>query len=314
MDDTPPIEIFRPGTFTAVDGEQYAFSRDDLLASIAAYDPAGEPAPLVIGHPKLDDPAYGWVGSVELDGDIMLANPIDVEPAFAEAVRAKRYRRVSASWYPPTHPANPKPGVWYLRHVGFLGAAAPAVRGLKPVNFSEDRAAGAVSFEIDPAKEEQSMSEKTADFAAREEELNAREARIAAREKEVAEQAAKARHDEAVSFAEAQVAAGKLAPAGKALVAGILENLEATKTVSFGEADGDLAPAAAFRKLFDGANRLVSFGEFAPREEAEDKDGSETRSPEEIAKAAADFAAAEKEKGRDINVAAAVRHVSKKGA
>ena len=30
------------------------------------------------------------------------------------------------------------PGKWYLRHVGFLGAAAPAVKGLKPVEFADD--------------------------------------------------------------------------------------------------------------------------------------------------------------------------------
>ena len=41
------------------------------------------------------------------------------------------------------------------------------------------------------------------------------------------------------------------------LVVGVLDQLEPTATVSFGEGQGDLAPAAAFKKLFDGAQPLA---------------------------------------------------------
>ncbi|OYW21050.1 MAG: hypothetical protein B7Z43_11640, partial [Sphingomonas sp. 12-62-6] len=33
----------------------------DLAATAAAYDPAKFEAPIVVGHPALDAPAYGWV-------------------------------------------------------------------------------------------------------------------------------------------------------------------------------------------------------------------------------------------------------------
>ena len=52
-----------------------------------------------------------------------------------------------ASRLTPDHPANPTPGVNYLRHVGFLGAAAPAVPGLKPVHFAAHE--GTVEFALD---------------------------------------------------------------------------------------------------------------------------------------------------------------------
>ncbi|WP_275100142.1 peptidase [Sedimenticola hydrogenitrophicus] len=58
-----------------------------------------------------------------------------------------RFKKVSASFYPPTHPANPVPGVYYLRHVGFLGAQPPAVKGLKAVEFA-DEADGIVTIEF----------------------------------------------------------------------------------------------------------------------------------------------------------------------
>ncbi|MFV2030789.1 2-oxoacid:acceptor oxidoreductase, partial [Neisseria sp. S1] len=55
----------------------------------------------------------------------------------AGLVKAGRYKKVSASFYPPGSPSNPVPGKWYVRHVGFLGAHPPAVKGLAPINFAD---------------------------------------------------------------------------------------------------------------------------------------------------------------------------------
>ncbi|MEX2475059.1 hypothetical protein [Marinobacter sp.] len=130
------LEIFKYGKRTDSDGREWTFSREDMEESVSAYDPAVFSAPLVVGHPSLDDPAYGWVDAIELDGELVKAKPARVEPQFAAMVNDGRFPKISASWFPPTHPSNPKPGVWYLRHVGFLGAAAPAVPGLKPASFA----------------------------------------------------------------------------------------------------------------------------------------------------------------------------------
>jgi hypothetical protein len=59
-----------------------------------------------------------------------------VDAAFAELVQAGRFKKISASFYTPDAPANPKPGVYYLRHVGFLGAQPPSIKGLKDASFS----------------------------------------------------------------------------------------------------------------------------------------------------------------------------------
>lgn len=131
------IEIFRVGTHTAMDGRSYTFTRDDLLATAAAYDPAVFSAPAVIGHPKVDDPAYGWATEMRVDGDVLVADLDQVDPAFAEIVNAGRYKKVSPFFYPPEGKSNPVPGVYYPRHIGFLGAAAPGCQGLTPVAFAE---------------------------------------------------------------------------------------------------------------------------------------------------------------------------------
>lgn len=130
------IEIFRTGRHTAMDGQTLAFGEADMAATVAAYDPALHEAPIVVGHPAADAPAYGWIGGLSVEGDRLQANARQVDAAFAEVVKAGRYKRVSASFYTPDSPSNPKPGVYYLRHVGFLGAQPPAVKGLKPVSFA----------------------------------------------------------------------------------------------------------------------------------------------------------------------------------
>lgn len=134
---TKPIAIFRPGTHTAQNGTALSFSEDDLRASAAAYDPALHEAPIVVGHPANDAPAYGWVKSLNYGDGLLSAQPDQVDAAFAELVAAGRYKKISASFYTPDSKANPKPGVYYLRHVGFLGAQPPAVKGLKSASFAD---------------------------------------------------------------------------------------------------------------------------------------------------------------------------------
>ncbi len=132
---TRRIEVFRPGTFRALNGQEAAYSPDDVAALAESYDPQAAPAPVVVGHPKTDSPAYGWVKRLVWDAEAerLYADIGDIAPEFEQAVKAGRYRRISIALFPPSAAANPRPGKPYLKHVGFLGGAAPAVPGLKPV-------------------------------------------------------------------------------------------------------------------------------------------------------------------------------------
>ncbi len=141
------IHVFRAGTHTASNGRTITFSEAELRDIASVYNPALHEAPLVIGHPRTDDPAYGWVKRIEyVEGEGLYVEAHQVEPAFAELVRQGRYKKISISLYLPDAPDNPAPGHYYLRHVGFLGARAPAVKGLRPVELSD--AGGAVTIEL----------------------------------------------------------------------------------------------------------------------------------------------------------------------
>ncbi|MCU4601866.1 hypothetical protein [Acinetobacter ursingii] len=134
-----PIKIFKVGNHTSMQGVSANYSRDMLADCVAAYSPQAHEAPFVLGHPKHDDPAYGWVDHLELSEDgFLLAHPKKVDPEFAENVNAGKHNKVSASFYVPDSPNNPTPGKLYLRHVGFLGAMPPSVKGLGTVQFAEN--------------------------------------------------------------------------------------------------------------------------------------------------------------------------------
>lgn len=132
------IEIFRAGRHTAMSGETVSFSEADLRGVARSYNPSRHEAPVVIGHPRENAPAFGWVKGLHVRGDKLLASVDQLEPSFSEAVTAGRYKKISASFYGPTSTGNPTPGQYHLRHVGFLGAQPPAVKGLAPVAFAED--------------------------------------------------------------------------------------------------------------------------------------------------------------------------------
>lgn len=138
-------EIFRAGTRTDNNGNTITISPDDVAVIAAHYNKSKHEAPIVVGHPKTDAPAFGWVDKLTAENGVLFANFAEVDDDFADLVRKGRYKKVSASFYPPKHPNNPEPTGFYLRHVGFLGAHPPAVKGLAAINFADDED-GIVSF------------------------------------------------------------------------------------------------------------------------------------------------------------------------
>lgn len=144
------FEIFRPGKHIASNGLALTFSEADLKAAVAAYDPKIHEAPITVGHPVDNRPAYGWIKGLDFTDSSLHADPDQVEAQFEEMVAAGRFKKRSASFYLPksaNHPLKDKPGhdAHYLRHVAFLGAQPPAVKGLKDVTF-KDAEEGVVEF------------------------------------------------------------------------------------------------------------------------------------------------------------------------
>lgn len=130
-------------------GKTLTFTTKDLAGIAGSYNVDLSEAPVVVGHPKDNAPAFAWIKSLEVRGDKLIAFAEQIDPEFAELVKAGRYKKVSASLHMPGSAGNPKPGGYYLRHVGMLGGAAPAVRGLKNVSFAGADDAVTIEFSSD---------------------------------------------------------------------------------------------------------------------------------------------------------------------
>jgi hypothetical protein len=145
------IPIFKGGTQT--DGKGRKWDGDGLIEkALASFDTAKHEPPVVVGHPEHDAPAFGWVEGLKKEGDLLMAKFKDVVPEFTEAVKNGLYKKRSAAFYPDGR----------LRHVGFLGATPPAVKGLADVAFAEGEAA---SFEFaEPNPQHTNQSEKEANM------------------------------------------------------------------------------------------------------------------------------------------------------
>jgi cation transport regulator ChaB len=130
------FEIFRAGVHTDSAGRTREWTKADLEEIASLYNPEVHEAPIVIGHPADDAPAYGWIEALRVAGDRLLAKPKQLAEDFRDWIRKGLYKKVSIALYPDLG----------LRHVGFLGAMPPAVKGLRPAQFGE---AAAWQIEVD---------------------------------------------------------------------------------------------------------------------------------------------------------------------
>jgi hypothetical protein len=203
------IEVFKAGSHTDSLGKTNDFTAEDLESIVAKYSArlAEEPqalAPLVKGHPRTNDEAIGWVERLARRGNFLLAKITNLTEEAATDIREKKFKNVSISLYPD----------FTLNHIGLLGAASPAVSGLKPVEFV---AGFSDSSDFTDEHEEEQEESEIGEF--RENlTLSEENARLRQQLNDYAEQETAREYEE---FAESLVAGQKIAKSGK-------ENLKRT--------------------------------------------------------------------------------------
>ncbi|MDX9785453.1 MAG: hypothetical protein RBT11_01660 [Desulfobacterales bacterium] len=292
------IEIFKGGKQTDSTGRDH--DGDQLIdAAVASFDEKNLP-PLVLGHPRDNSPAYGWVNGVKatVEGGVkrLLADIAPVE-ALREWVNGKLYANRSAAFYPDGR----------LRHVGFLGGRPPAVKGLAPLPAFGDGVETMILFE-NSKKAEKETGMKFSEFlnainvfkklGGKDEDIDLiapaakpadpapglfTEADITAAKKQAAEDEAKRvraefaeaeatrkraeREEKIRQFCEAGVKAGKLAPAWvSAGLAMFMAQLPDEDPLQFCDGGEKKTPDAWFRAFIDGLPKLVDFSEIATRD------------------------------------------------
>ncbi len=135
------FDMFKTGTHRDTLGNEHVITPEIIRTIEAKFNESADDAPITVGHPKDNSPAFGWlkrVRSVAADGVVKLQGlGGQIVPEFAEAVGRGIYKKVSIALRPD----------WSIRHVGFLGGTPPAVKGLEAVtSFAADP--GAIVFEF----------------------------------------------------------------------------------------------------------------------------------------------------------------------
>jgi hypothetical protein len=124
------FEVFRAGQHKDSAGVDHSYTEQDLDTIVSSYDPAKHNAPVVIGHPKTDAPAYGWVDRVFRKGKSLFAEIETGSDEFVEWLKKGLYKQRSIALYDDGS----------LRHIGFLGAQPPAIKGLEQFQFADSNA------------------------------------------------------------------------------------------------------------------------------------------------------------------------------
>jgi hypothetical protein len=265
-----PIHILKAGKHRDIKGIEINMSDDDLAAIAKQYSRAVFEAPLVVGHPELNSPAFGWIERITANAEGLWAHPEQINPEFAEAVQEGRYKKVSASFYLKDSPGNPKPGALYLRHVGFLGGAAPAIKGLTPVSFSE--ADGVIEFaDIEFAIQEKNMlnGQDTNSPAAQIEALKARATELEKENEtlraEEKQRKTNAKHAEYAEEVKNLVRQGRIIPAVAPVLMAAMDLLNSpdNNTANFGEGSEAKPIAKALLDQLKASPPVVNFAEIS---------------------------------------------------
>ena len=150
------IEIFRVGNY----GDKGTFTHADLEKMVANF-PAWKP-PLVLGHPDTNSPAMGWAAELKAEAGKLFARAEKVQPELEAHVASGRFPNRSIAIY-----LDPKGKGPVVRHIGFLGAAPPEVKGLAPIQFQLDDGEF-LAIEFDEKEKEEVMDPKEINKTVRE--------------------------------------------------------------------------------------------------------------------------------------------------
>jgi hypothetical protein len=133
-------KVFTAGKHTDSAGNVKQWTTADLDLMASSFNPNFHEPPVTIGHPSDNAPAFGWVAGIKRVGNDLYLSYRDVAPQFKEWVAQGLYKKKSIAVYPNGS----------LRHIGYLGAMPPAIKGLPDFQFKADQEF--VAFDCSPSE------------------------------------------------------------------------------------------------------------------------------------------------------------------
>jgi hypothetical protein len=255
------------GKATSSSGEEIDFTLADLNEIADSYDGVNNPAPIVIGHPKSNEPAMGWFESIKVVGNQLMGIPTKVNEAFKESVKRGEYLKVSPSIFKRDANANPTKGKLSLRHLGALGAGAPAMPNgvLNPDDFADTDESFCFDFSFEEVAKQKKLEtkpkrkktvskdkEKEAnDFAELQRRLDASELKNKELAKTNSDLIKNSIVKETDDFCAELVKAGNILPSHKDSVKAIFGSLDSLDSSDFSEGDNPRELVKGFLKTIN---------------------------------------------------------------
>lgn len=153
------FQLAKVGKYRDRFGKLVELTKERLAKCAEQYQPDIYQAPITVGHPEsAKEPAWGKVGELKFENDVLWFRPSRLVAEFAEMVNRGMYTQVSAGFNTED---------WSLTHVAFLGARPPAIKGLKEVmnvEFSEKMAVLDISESAAPWLGKTEFSVSTVDW------------------------------------------------------------------------------------------------------------------------------------------------------
>lgn len=335
------IQVFSTGTHTDSNGNTRTWTKDDLDLIASTYDPKNHEAPHVIGHPKTNSPAYGWIDAVKREGNHLYVKTKSAVKEFVEMLKKGMFKKRSISINADGT----------LNHIGWLGAKAPAVKGLEDFQFSNEDKIVFYEFESqededlvsepaveptadpepkaptpNPSKEgnekspeqyEQeisTLSKKITTLESSVENFAQSDERRKTAETELGKLRLRMRKTEFETYLNEKIVYGSVSPAMEKKISKLLEVLDSVQFANGEEAqefaflDGEPEkPIDIFKSLIDDLPKQIEFAEKAKKKSQPVK----LDDHKAIADAATEFVAEQKKLGKTVSFAFAVGQVTK---
>lgn len=121
------FEILKTGLFTIFQCKVVNTSQSDLNINTSSYNPTISKSHIVIDHPKSNNYSCGCIDSIKVNGVKLIASASKIVSIFITALKNGFFKKRSVSLNPNNS----------LRHLEFLGATLPTVKGLAVLQFND---------------------------------------------------------------------------------------------------------------------------------------------------------------------------------
>lgn len=244
-------QIFKIGTHKDSRGNEKTWTNEDLEKIKLNFENNNQDVPICCGHPKTNAPAYGWVEKLKIENGKLYASYKNVQEEFKKAVNKGLFKTRSISLTPDL----------MLRHIAFLGAQPPAIKGMEQFCFEENENDIVINFQENEEKMEEKL-QKT------EQELNEALAENQKLKEQLQHQQDEKTNKEFEDFCEKAIEKGCILPSHKNNVMEVLKTLSVCE-YDFEDGENKKAPIETFKELIDSLHAM-EFSEIATKNKVQE--------------------------------------------